>query len=53
MKADVRRRIEEALARTRGEPVNSSIHDLRQAVKQGMSGEREFSIEEKHFPIQE
>ena len=46
MKADVRRRIENALARTRGQPVNSPIPDLNQAVEQAMSGEREFSIEE-------
>jgi hypothetical protein len=46
MTADVRRRIEQALARTRGELVSSSIPDLNQAVEQAMSGEREFSIEE-------
>jgi hypothetical protein len=46
MKADVRRRIEQALARTRGEPALSPIIDVDQAVEQAMSGEREFSIEE-------
>jgi hypothetical protein len=46
MKADVRRRIEQALARTRGEPVNSPIPDLKEAVEQAMSGEREYSIDE-------
>ncbi|HEX4228163.1 MAG TPA: hypothetical protein VHZ07_05805 [Bryobacteraceae bacterium] len=46
MKADIRRRIEQALAQDRGQPANFPIADLRQAVEQAMSGEREFSIEE-------
>ena len=52
MKADVRRRIEQALARTPRESVNSAISgfnqacDLNEAVEQAISGEREFSIEE-------
>jgi hypothetical protein len=46
MKADVRRRIEQALAREQGEPALSFIADVNQAIEQAMSGEREFSIEE-------
>jgi hypothetical protein len=46
MRADVRRRIEEALAQSRLEEVSSRSEDINQAVQEAMSGEREFSIEE-------
>jgi transposase-like protein len=46
MRADVRRRIEEALAQSRLEEVRFPSEDINQAVQEAMSGEREFSIEE-------
>lgn len=46
MRADVRRRIQQALAQASGERANSSFLDINQAIEQAMSGEREFSIEE-------
>jgi hypothetical protein len=46
MRADVRRRIQQAVAQASGEPVKSPFLDINQAVEQAMSGEREFSIEE-------
>jgi hypothetical protein len=46
MRADVRRRIEEALAQSRLEQVRSPSEDINRAVQEAISGEREFSIEE-------
>ena len=46
MKADVRRRIEDALMQARGEQAGSPFPEINRAVDQAISGEREFSIEE-------
>jgi hypothetical protein len=46
MRADVRRRIQQALAQVNGGQVNSTFPDINEAIEQALSGEREFSIEE-------
>jgi hypothetical protein len=46
MRADVRRRIQQALAEVNGGEVNSTFPGLNDAIEQALSGEREFSIEE-------
>ncbi|MGA8595425.1 MAG: hypothetical protein WB676_11840 [Bryobacteraceae bacterium] len=45
MRADVRTRIQQALAQVNGGQVNSTFPDLNEAIEQALSGEREFSIE--------